>query len=215
MLDLISIHSGLAQKQAWWFLHTSLLLDLIHLAKTSHSGPEPNQIQAVFCTAWPRLSVEECNRVQSGKLVAGWLCSATTGQDDCRTLACFQTRPDMSDQNMTRPSRSDLLWKNGTESDEGSQIQPDSGWMLGMILITAITGLNQNTSESDLACLLEREREADRQTEGESAVQVWLCTVCLLFIVHLYVLRHGGIIVSHANTHTHFIHCLSYLLAKF
>ena len=163
---------------------------------------------------------------KSGKLVAGWLCSATTGQDDCRTLACFQTRPDMSDQNLTRPSRSDLLWKNGTESDEGSQIQPDSGWMLGITLI-AITSLNQNTSESDLACLLEREterqttRQTDRQTEGESAVQVWLCTVCLIYSAsvcaetwwhHCVTCKHTH---TRTHTHTHFIHCLSYLLAKF
>ena len=60
--------------------------------------------------------------------------------------------PDAFGQNLPRPSRSifynnygpGLLWKNGTESDVGSQIQPNSGCMLAVMVIT---GHNQNASK--------------------------------------------------------------------
>ena len=63
----------------------------------------------------------------------------------------------------TGPGHPDRIWagfaqydlglfrKNWTELDEGSRIQPDFGSMLAVM---AITGHNQNASESDLACLL-------------------------------------------------------------
>ena len=133
------------------------LPDQIRLAKPWHSPPEPNWIRASF----HNMIWAVCGRMQteseSGKLVAGWLRSARTGPDDSCTLACFHSSgPDAFGQN---PGQFCAVWsgpsfkeQNQIWCEKSDQIQPDSGRTLAVILI-AITGCNQNVSESDAACL--------------------------------------------------------------
>ena len=69
--DPICIQSGSAQKQATWFLHTSLLPGLVILAKTWHHQPELNQIWNIrsrsVCTTWSMPSLEKWNWIRCGK----------------------------------------------------------------------------------------------------------------------------------------------------
>jgi len=153
---------SIGQKQAWWFLHISLLPGQIHLAKTWHSEPEPNRIQAGFahCDLW-KIATES----ENGKQVAGQLHSARTRPDDSHTPACLWTRCIWLKPDQTIQIRSSFaqyryildptfhIWF-GSVLPKKAQIilcKTGSGCMLA---IMAITGHNQNTSKSDPACLL-------------------------------------------------------------
>ena len=62
------------------------------LAKTWHSQPESNRIQAGFAQYDLGSLWNNATESESGKLVAGCLYSARTRPDDSCTLACFRTR---------------------------------------------------------------------------------------------------------------------------
>ena len=91
------------QKSAGWFLHTSLLLDRIHLAKTWRSQPELNPIQAGFHNViWA-----VCGRTQvnmkggtGGRPVAS--CQNLGLKNLAHRLA---SGPDALGQTLTRPPR--------------------------------------------------------------------------------------------------------------
>ena len=73
---------------------------------------------------------------ESGKLVGGRLRSTRTRPSDSCTLACFCMKyacpkSDGAIQAVFAQSDLGLLWKNGTKSDVGSWIRPDSGFPNG------------------------------------------------------------------------------------
>ena len=110
MLDLIRIRSRSAQKQ--WpeagFLHTGLLLDQTHLAKTWQSAGTKSDL-GWFCTLWSGTSVKEYNRVWQWEIGSGLVASS---QKLVLMIPAHQlaSRPDAFDQTLTRPSRLDLDW---------------------------------------------------------------------------------------------------------
>ena len=100
---------------------------------------------------------KKATKCESGKQVVGWLHFTKTWPDDFCTLA---PGPEAFGQNLARPSRPDMgqsctVWSR-LSLEEWNQIRCrklglDSGCTLATM---AITGHNQNASESDLACLL-------------------------------------------------------------
>ena len=154
MPDLIHIWSGSAQK-CW------------PVAGQLASGPDPfgqnltkNRIQPGFAHLDPGHLWKNTTESESGKLVVGWLCFATTGPDDYFHTSLL---PDQIHHAKIWPSHADWiwacfewydlgrLWKNGTKLDTGSQIWPDSGCTLAVMIIT---DHYQNASDLDLVCLL-------------------------------------------------------------
>ena len=125
-----------------------------------HSQPKLYQIRAglhnMIWDVWKNATESE-----SGKLIAGQLHPAIIPSHQ------LASRPDVFDQTLTRPSRSDpgqfctiwsILslekqdWIRCGKSDQAHTVWPDSGCTL---FITAVAGHNQNASRSDLACLLD------------------------------------------------------------
>ena len=116
---------SVGQKQVWWFSHTALLLDQIHLAQTPTQLVLYNMIQDV------------CERMQlclTGKLVEGHLRPA---RNQAQRFLYIGLLPDSDafDQTLTRPSRKSrsprLLHSSWTlwnvKSNQAYLIQPDSG----------------------------------------------------------------------------------------
>ena len=145
MPDLIHITSGLAQK--CWPEVDSMILAYWLASRPDSFGLkqlEPNWIWAGFAKYDSGRLWKNEMEPERGKLVIAWLHSARTRPDDFWTLACFQTRSiePKSDHTIQISCRLDLVQydldlcrKNRTESD-------------------ALTGRNQNVSESDPAHLL-------------------------------------------------------------
>ena len=110
-----------------------------------HNQPELNRLRAGLAQYYPGRLWKNGTESESGKLVAGRLCSAS----ESFTPACLRTRfiwpkPDQATRTGFAQQNHDpgLHWKNG-RLDLASTTQPDSGCTL------AITGHNQTASESE------------------------------------------------------------------
>ena len=113
MLDPICIHPdwlrSISQKWVWWFLTTGFLLDQIHLAKTRHIQPEPNQIWAGFAQCDLGHLSKNAAESESGK--HWWQASSVLPELGPLILAHqLASEPDVFGHRLTRSSRSDLGW---------------------------------------------------------------------------------------------------------
>ena len=128
-----------------------------------HSQPKLYQIRAGLHNM---ICLEECSWVWKWEIDRGPVASC---QKPGLTIPSHQlaSRPDVFDQTLTRPSRSDpgqfctiwsILslekqdWIRCGKSDQAYKVWPDSGCTL---FVMVITGHNQNASGSDLAYLLD------------------------------------------------------------
>ena len=148
------------QKQARWFLQTSLLLDQICLAKTWYSQSEPNQIQAGFAqyhlgNLWKNATESERGKLVAGQLFcqiwAWWFLYIGLLPDQIHLAKTWQAIQIRSGLVLNDMIQAFFGKKEKTKSDVGSQIHLKSGCTLAEM---ATIKCKQNASESDPACLL-------------------------------------------------------------
>ena len=84
--------------------HTGLLSDRICLAKTRHCQVDPDRIWAGFAQYDPGHLWENATESESGKLVAGRLCSASESfTPACLRTRCIWPKPDQATQIRSGP----------------------------------------------------------------------------------------------------------------